>query len=266
MNNYIHQSKYAPYIFLFTGGLILALSACDLFESNDYKLPIIEITGFFQDKDTTLVQVSADDSGTELEYIGISYNQTGNPHVTENQILFGPGSGELLLPVEELTPESLYYFRAFIVEENVFAESEVDSFRVPLPEPPIPPCTLEEGVIMDGINVYDDLSSGTSDTYEGYVLIVYPANLTGGSFRFTFIDYPTSDVYTPSYELDYEFPNWVRVEYWGTGAPIKNFEREGAVYIEKLEDFKWSVSFCGLKYQLGSASPREVSGNFQVED
>ncbi len=66
--------------------------------------------------------------------------------------------------------------------------------------------------------------------------------------------------------LDYEFPNWVRVEYWGTGAPIKNFEREGAVYIEKLEDFKWSVSFCGLKYQLGSASPREVSGNFQVED
>ncbi len=109
--------------------------------------------------------------------------------------------GEFGLYLEELTPESLYYFRAFIVEENVFAESEVDSFRVPLPEPPIPPCTLEEGVIMDGINVYDDLSSGTSDTYEGYVLIVYPANLTGGSFRFTFIDYPTSDVYTPSYEL-----------------------------------------------------------------
>lgn len=101
---------------------------------------------------------------------------------------------------------------------------------------------------MDGINVYDDFLFGIFDIYEGYVLIVYLVNLIGGFFCFIFIDYLILDVYILSYELDYEFFNWVCVEYWGIGVLIKNFEREGVVYIEKLEDFKWFVLFCGLKY------------------
>jgi len=265
MNNKLNRIKH---IIVFTFPLIL-LSGCtiDLLKDFDNCIPSIEIVSIKSNNDTTIVTGKIVKKGAnDVQYTGFCYNKSGNPNVIENQILLNGTNGEFSTAIFGLEPDTFYYFKAFAANDCGYTASETFQYSVPMPDPPIVPCTLTDNVIVPNGFSYNVSSVYTGAAYsiQGEYGINASCYSSGGpTIKFDFHKAPLNGIYTTcnfSSFSNSEKNVYVSVKSGILDTPVNS---GGKIYIEKINNDTIFVSFCDLTYTPYSSS-LTLKGKFQT--
>lgn len=217
-----------------------------------YITPEVSIISIIQSGDTTFLDIEVKDFGEPIVSIGVGYEIGQSPSVSDNQMIYDGGRGLLRIPVLNLRPETTYEFIAFAVNDYSFDESNIVSFYVPLRATSEPPCDLAPNEVnFAGANYTPNLVR-----YGGKVVSF---QAPGHRMDFTFATTPTSGNYITS-KIGQNFPNEVTVVV-GSFNRIP-LESSDTIFVEKLDEEKFRLRFCDLKYKTQSGNIIELKGDF----
>jgi len=259
------------FISILLGSTILFfLTGCGfgIFESGEINSPEIEILSISQDDESTLITVQIRAGSFELELAGVSYNREENFSIVENQSLYGvTDAGVYELSVDGLTPERTYYFRAFVGEDSAYAESQTVSFFVPRPVAPAIPCMLVQNQINDRGATFNNPLITTNNGVGGGSQYGFriDSGIGGSIITVGFVNLPTSGIYQTSTfgGLDTNARN-VYIGY-RSGFLEGSIQTGQSVYVEKLGERHYLVSFCDMRYTVsGSSTVFTFTGQVEV--
>lgn len=228
----------------------------DLFTEYKYNYPIVTIENIEQHNDTTFVDVKVAESEDPIELIGLSFDTDTVPDIAINQSLFQGDIGASRIYLVGLEPETDYNIVAFAGNGYSYAVSEHQSFTVPLISSTAP-CELEDNHVKYKGGDYTFTSTGIRKLNDR---IEIKASSSQFSMTMFFSEHPTSAIYTTT--SDY-YPKFREV---GVEFTIGNWwviKENSKVYITKLGDKKYNISFCALEVQTNGGVFLE--GNFQVD-
>ena len=146
--------------------LLNGLWSCtfDPLKSYEFIVPEVEILSFPVINDTVYAEVAVNAQGEEIDVVGIAYMLGDVASFTNNQVFFDGSNGIQLLPLPFLEPEQLYQIVAFATTDLSLGRTESISYTVPLLDPPVPPCTLDENYIaLNGGHNFNSCLLYTSD-------------------------------------------------------------------------------------------------------
>lgn len=256
--------------FIFSAIALSILSGCgvSIFEPAEVNLPEIEILSVAQDASTTLVTVDIQGGSALLELAGVAYGEQADFQTTDQQVIYQvlqPGTYDL--PIGGLTPERQYYLRAFVRDEFAYAESQTASFLVPRPEAPTIPCTLvrnqirDEGLTFNEPRVSATTGSGGGGRYGARI----ESGIGGPIITLNFASVPNSGIYqtsdfnTLATSAEHVFISYQR------GFVQGSAQVDQAVYVEKLGDQQYLISFCDISYTIsGSSGLFSFTGQVEV--
>lgn len=250
----------------------LLASACagiDIFGDGEGMEPQVEILSFSQEGDTTWLLVDIVQGDRPLNFVGIAYSQEVEIDLVENQSLYEvEGSGTYDIPVAGLEPEQMYHFVAFVGQQYSLVESEADSFFVPRPVSPEAPCMVTMNVIEDRGGTYDNLSVSRDGGYAdlGEYGLTISTGLGRPRITVNFSSVPTSGIYTTStYDRLESKPQNVFL-FYRVGVLQTSIDPEQDVFVEKLTENHYLISFCEMTYSFPDISGTwEFSGQVEVE-
>lgn len=237
-----------PFSILLLSSLILCYSCdLDLFTTHEYTIPEISIINIEQVKDTTYLQLRVEDLGIPIEAIGLAYQIGASPLITDNQLLYEGGNGDIILPVSDLTPEKEYTFIAFAINSFALGKSEEMSFQVPIREALEPPCDLPEmRVIIGGNPIQFNRASGRIN-FNG--LYQVDANASRADINLEFVEFPTTGIYTTVENIDpFNTAADQVVKIQVTFGQWRILKDGGLVYVEKLDENQLRIRFCELYF------------------
>lgn len=94
----------------------------------------------------------ADDGGSEVSERGICWSKDTNPVVDNNKKKSGAGTGSFEVNIEELEPNTDYYFRAYAVNEKNISYGETKNFKTSISANDISYITVGRGTFLMGNN------------------------------------------------------------------------------------------------------------------
>ncbi len=256
------MAKIVPFV------LVSMLCSCemDLFKKYETGDPTLEISSITSNDGIVTIVGKVSNTGIyDLEYTGFCFNQSGNPHITENQILLG-GSLEFSATIYDLESEGQYYFKAFAANGFGLSESEIVAFTVPYIGPPVVPCTITPETINNGGVTYSISSANASQFLAevGNYGIDASCFSTGGpTVHINFHTTPSNGIYTTSTYSSFDNSQnyvYVQVHLAGQIFPVQS---GGFVYVSN-ENNEVVVSFCDLMYTAFS-SEWVMKGNVVID-
>jgi hypothetical protein len=252
-----------------TGLLILLVSAImasckkdsfDLF-SNPSKnaLPKVEMVSVSMIDDETLLLVGnvSSEGKDEVDVAGFCFSEGPVPHMLENQVLAGSGKGEFTAEISGIEPDCTFYFRCFATSELGYTYGDkIIKFTIPNPQPPVVPCSLPEGKLLDanGFNrTITYVEKGPDASWNGMYYGVR-AGCSEFELRLEFQKQIRNGVYTTVSNPDLvEFDSkavYVVIKYDLDSYTIAAGSK---VYVTKNANGSYKVEFCDLKYHMFSS-------------
>jgi len=225
-----------------------------------YITPEIELLSIFQIGDTTIINIDVDDFGEPIFGIGVAYQIGETPLVTDNQLLYSGGNGLLSVPIIGLAQEMEYHFIVFVVNDYSYGESKSMTFFVPRRTPIEPPCELESEQIEFAGGLYTPQRATASFSDIRNVIDFSAPGLTMG---FSFKEKPNTGIYKTTKSTP-DFSNQIYVTV-GNSFPPPSVEEGDDIYIEKVTEEKFRVSFCDLKYNSQSGTTFKIKGEFSTD-
>jgi len=249
--------------------IALVLSSCqfDLFEKNEFQLPETKIITVSNNEvnETEITFSVSDPSDKEIKYIGICYNQTGEPKSNENQQLFEGKIGTFTTKISDLKPDSTYYFRSFSANEFGYSESQVISYKIPEPTPIYAPCSVNVNTIEEdntSYNIYSEYASANSGNAGNYgVDLMYNSFSGSKNLKFSFNSLPGTGIYTTtdlsgiSNDNKSVYVNITNVATIKSGAKL---------YIENINSDSLRLTFCDFKYSQFS-NEVNLAGHIKIK-
>lgn len=247
-------------IYAFLAVLAILAAGCtgiDIFGKGDLPLPEISITSITQDGDSTRVAVDIVQGYQPLDFLGLAFSQEPGFTMEDNQQLFPlEEAGSVEIALARLEPENTYYFQAFLGDVQFYAESEVASFFIPRPSPPDIPCELTLNTISNQAAVYDVYfvrEVNPTGFYTNYGLSLEAGRVT---MTFSFNTVPNSGTYTtvsnPNKAIDSR-DVYGSLQIGGFQVQFGSFDEGQDLFVEKIGDKHFIVSFCEWTHNLGTS-------------
>ena len=93
-----------------------------------------------------------DDGGSEVSERGICWSTNTNPVIDDNKKISGAGTGSFEVNIEELEPNTDYYFRAYAVNGKSISYGETKNFKTSISAKDIEYITVGQGGFLMGSN------------------------------------------------------------------------------------------------------------------
>jgi len=242
---------------------ICLITSCklDLFEDYSFITPEVTLNEIEQVGDTTFLAINVRDNGEAIDLIGVAHKIGKTVNITENQVFFDGGSGDLLLPMTDLNPEESYSFLVFVTNEYSMGISEPADFIIPKRAAQEVPCTLTPNTIELGSWEFEPYSIFGRELDGGKYKVV--ANSTQMDMDIEFRQAPTTGIYTTVGQEAFSIGrNEAQIEVnFGQWAIVNG---GGSVYVEKKGPNQYSISFCDLIWRF-SGNEADLKGNLIVE-
>lgn len=247
--------------------MVILATGCtgiSIFDKKDYSLPVVSITSIIQDGDTTRVAVEVTPGLQPLDFLGIAFSQEADFAIEDNQQLYPlTKAGSLEIALAGLESEKTYYFRVFMGDAQYLAESGVVSFFIPRPDAPVIPCQVTLNTISHptaAFDVYYVREVNPNGSYTNYGLGLEAGQVT---MTFSFVSVPTSGTYTTVSNSDRAIAaRDVHGAISLNGFQFGSFTEGQSIYVEKLGDKHFIVSFCDLAHSLNSVL---YSGQVEID-
>ncbi|MES2655604.1 MAG: hypothetical protein V4620_08445 [Bacteroidota bacterium] len=250
------------YIFGFTWLLILTgIYSCkdsfDLLDDFSGKRPVVITDSVFVYAQDTLAIIGHIKSNGEsdIEIAGFYYDTYSNPSVLRNQILFGKVKKSFSALITNLTEDSTYYFNTFAANDYESVKGNEVVFTVPKSKPPVAPCSLADGTIIENGTTYTIMRISSGENYALYTSVYgMLAQIYSGGYCDYYIGFtakPTTGIYTvSSYGHDKKEKRSVMMQIRYSSENYSVLDG-GKIYIEELGKGtgKYKVSFCEIQYK-----------------
>lgn len=233
--------------------LSVILTSCqfDLFEKDEFQLPETKILMVSNNEvnETEIVFSVSDPSDNPIDYMGICYNQLGDPDASENQNLFRGERGSFVMRISDLKTDSTYYFRSFAANDFGYSESKVFAYKIPEPTPIYAPCSININTVEEDnvpYNTYSEFASTNSGNAGNYGVDLMYRNISGQmNLNFSFNALPATGIYTTANLSNFSndsknvYVNLTNVSTIKSGAKL---------YVENINSDSLRLTFCDFKY------------------
>ena len=240
---------------------VCALAACVKHSPPQLAIPIIETIG------AKAVKVSAeieDDGAGVVDIVGFCYSKYPVPTLADHQVLLDEIVGGFFsTTIDGFKPMDTIYFRAFASNEYGFQYSGVSKITFKETGPPIVPCVLTAGELVDnGSSFYASAIAGEGwALYGNYAIVV---SISGKEYNFSFTKKPGNGIYTTSSGGDVNSSDENVYVSLNNGFSTYSMAPGGSVYVVENGDGTVTLSFCNLTYTPFS-SPYIISGQVKVQ-
>lgn len=229
------------------------LTSCqfDLFEKDEFQLPNTKILMVSNNEvnETEITFSVSDPTDNAIDYMGICYNQLGDPNASENQNLLQGERGSFIIQISDLKPDSTYYFRSFVANDFGYSESNVVSYQIPEPTPIFAPCTINVNTIEEDNSPYSISSSfasknsGSAGNYG--VDLMYSSFSGQKNLKLSFNSLPTTGIYSTSGLSNFS-SNSKNVYVYLTN--VSTIQSGAKLYVENINGDSLRLTFCDFKY------------------
>lgn len=229
------------------------LTSCqfDLFEEDEYVLPETTILKVSNNEvnETEITFSVSDPSEYAIAYMGICFNQIGNPATHENQSLFQGERGSFVMKISDLKADSTYYFRSFAANDFGYSESNVISYQIPEPVPIFAPCTINVNTVEEDnvpYSTYSEFASANSGNAGNYGVDLMYNNISGQqNLKFSFNSLPTTGIYTTADLSSFSSNN---KNVYVNLTNVSTIQSGAKLYIENINSDSLRLTFCDFKY------------------
>ena len=232
---------------------ICSLMACTKHFPPILALPTIEING--DDAVKVSAEIESNGGGT-IDVVGFCYSKKAIPTLADEQVMLDEiVAGSFSTILAGFKPLDTIYFRAFASNEYGFQYSGVSKITFQVTGPPIVPCSLTDGQMIEDGSAYSPSVSGSPGYAIGHG--TYGISLSGyfsskASYSMSFYKKPANGTYTVcSYDdIDKSDSNVHIQRNDGWNSPT-SIDTGGKVYVVENGDGTVTVTFCSLSYNSG---------------
>jgi len=261
--NKVHLMKYL-YLIAFS-----FFFGCGIYEDKEIYLPEVRIDNISASSDSIYTDVTVIANGAKLEALGLAFersiaklNEKVGLDVKENMLVYGIDSeGEYRVAIPVPDPEITYYFKAFVTEEYLYAESMIDSFLTPRPEAPIVPCVVNANVLTyKGVNYSLIDTDWSPNIRPNEIRAVFASSNGNITINFEFNQLPFSGNYTTSNLIDNE-TRFVEFSITTNSEWFIAFEGID-VYVNNIDDSSIEITIC--EEIIGSSLGESIIASFNL--
>ena len=231
--------------------ITIFISSCekDLFKKYENPLAVVEFKKIIATEEGSVIYANILDAGKGyVKYYGFCYSEDSVPILTDNQILLNDiQTGEFSSVINNVFPDSVYYFMAFVANEYGYTVSNIEKIKIPVPENINVPCDISNNTIInDGVSY----SCNVSDSESNYYTLSASCYYSGGpTVTMYFKNKPLTGIYftTGSENISEYNSNEVKVNINDSFNGYYYIYEGSKVYVINQND-SLIVSFCNLKY------------------
>jgi hypothetical protein len=243
--------------------LLLFTSACRKAakDVNDYLPKIKLASATVQDDGSVVLSATIESKGYgNVEEQGFCMSTNPIPKLLDRQVFLNGVSTDFSAVYENLSVDSVYYFRAFATNKYGYAYSNIISLSGITPVVISPPCSLNLNSVNLGTGSSGTISSVSQPVYSLGVYS-FSANASNATIQFEFGSTLNNAIYTTTTNTT-PVGRQVRVTFTNFNQYLLN--DGSSVYVKRISPGIFEITICDAPYNFSGSSTASFKTRFNV--